>query len=104
LSRLPRFDDDASRELEDAALWYEEKKHGLGLRFLDAVERTLDRVGQFPAAGASVPRLPAEIPARRAPVAGFPYHVVYLELQGSIRVIAVAHDSRRPGYWHTQRR
>ena len=104
MTRVPRFEDEAGQELEDAVLWYEDQKADLGLRFLEAVERTLDRIGQFPAAGAPVPRLPAEIPARRAPVAGFPYHVVYLELPGSIRVLAVAHDSRRPGYWHSRRR
>jgi hypothetical protein len=29
----------------------------------------------------------------------FPYHVVYLPWQETIRVLAYAHDSREPGYW-----
>ncbi|HJX28084.1 MAG TPA: hypothetical protein VJ885_09235 [Thermoanaerobaculia bacterium] len=29
----------------------------------------------------------------------FPYHLVYLEMEEEIRVLAFAHDRRRPGYW-----
>lgn len=29
----------------------------------------------------------------------FPYLVVYLEEPACVRVIALAHDKRRPGYW-----
>jgi hypothetical protein len=32
----------------------------------------------------------------------FPYHVVYLEMPGAIRILAFAHDRRSPGYWHTR--
>ena len=36
---------------------------------------------------------------RRARVSRFPYSIVFLETPGRLRVIAVAHDHRRPGYW-----
>lgn len=29
----------------------------------------------------------------------FPYHIVFLNLEREILVLAVAHDRRRPGYW-----
>ena len=29
----------------------------------------------------------------------FPYAVVYIELDNEIRVLAVAHTSREPGFW-----
>jgi hypothetical protein len=29
----------------------------------------------------------------------FPYHVVYLETSGNLRILAIAHDRRKPGYW-----
>ena len=32
-------------------------------------------------------------------VTRFPYHVVYLEVNDRIRILAVAHDRRKPGYW-----
>jgi len=35
---------EANEELEAAALWYEERKQGLGDNFLDQFERTLRRI------------------------------------------------------------
>ncbi|HEV3456441.1 MAG TPA: type II toxin-antitoxin system RelE/ParE family toxin [Thermoanaerobaculia bacterium] len=90
---------EASRELEDAARWYEERRSGLGQRFLDAVASTLDRIVLYPAAGAPVPYVAIELAVRQAPVNRFPYHVVYLEMPEELRILAVAHDRRRPGYW-----
>jgi len=29
----------------------------------------------------------------------FPYSIVYREMSGVVRVVAVAHGRRRPGYW-----
>jgi hypothetical protein len=36
---------------------------------------------------------------RRAPIKGFPYHVIYLETAETIHILAFAHDKRRPAYW-----
>ncbi|MCP4594404.1 MAG: hypothetical protein GY842_27045 [bacterium] len=36
---------------------------------------------------------------RRASLSRFPYALVFIELDEEIRVLAVAHDKRRPGYW-----
>jgi plasmid stabilization system protein ParE len=90
---------EASRELEDAARWYEEQRPGLGERFLDEVAVALERIVLFPAAGFPVPYVSPELAARRSPVMRFPYHVVYLDTPDAIRILAVAHDRRRPGYW-----
>ena len=46
-----------------------------------------------------MPRLPTELPVRRFAVKRFPYHVFYLEAPLEIRILAVAHDRRKPGYW-----
>jgi len=40
--------------------------------------------------------------ARRLPVNRFPYHIAYLEWEGAIRILALAHDSREPGYWFSR--
>lgn len=32
-------------------------------------------------------------------VAGFPFDVVYLLIDGEVYVLAYAHERRRPGYW-----
>jgi toxin ParE1/3/4 len=72
---------------------------GLGVEFLDAVDSTLSRIAEMPHAGAPVKGVPPDLPVRRAPVKRFPYHVIYLEANGVIRVLAIAHDRRKPGFW-----
>lgn len=48
---------------------------------------------------AHVHRLPAELTVRRRAVPRFPYHVVNVEMATNIRILAIAHDRRMPGYW-----
>jgi len=50
-------------------------------------------------AWSSPPGVEPDVGARRVLVRGFPFALVYLELAEEIRVIAVAHAKRRPGYW-----
>lgn len=90
---------EARQELEDAVWWYEQQRSSLGRRFLAAVELALEQVAGFPGTGARVPHVSPDLPVRRMAVAGFPYHVVYLETSAELRVLAVAHDRREPGYW-----
>lgn len=94
-----RFSAEAEAELESAAAWYEDRRVGLGEEFLDAVERTIDQVAEWPLAGRLIEELPADIQVRRAPVDRFPYHLAYLIEVDHARVLAVAHDRRRPLYW-----
>ena len=94
-----RFESEAEKELDKAAGTYEEQRPGLGQRFLDAVTVTLDRVQEFPRAGAPVRHVAANLGVRQAPVRGFPYHVVYLDSGNRIRILAIAHYRQRPGYW-----
>ena len=100
MNRPFRTEPEASAELEDAAVWYESRRPGLGVEFLEAVDATLDRIARWPKAGGRIPGVSSDVPARRAPVKGFPYHIAYLEMPDTIRVLAFAHDSREPGYWH----
>jgi len=93
---------EAAAELEAAALWYEARRAGLGVEFIEAFDSVLARVGRWPEIGHLVRGLPSDVPARRHPFARFPYHVAYLDWQGAIRVLAVAHDRRKPGYWFSR--
>ena len=94
-----RQEPEASAELEDAALWYERQRSGLGLECVQAVDAALERIAQWPQIGRRVTGMPNDVPARKVPVNRFPYHVAYLEWKGVIRILAFAHDSREPGYW-----
>ena len=94
-----RAQDEAGEELDYAARWYEERRSGLGHRFLASVDATLNKIERFPRAGAPVPEVPRDLAVRQAPIKGFPYHVVYLETADIIHILAFAHDKRRPAYW-----
>ncbi|HEY3604862.1 MAG TPA: type II toxin-antitoxin system RelE/ParE family toxin [Sporichthyaceae bacterium] len=99
MTRRIQLEAEAIAELEDAALWYDQQHPGLGARFLAAVEETLDRLGRWPEAAPLVDGLPIELGVRRAAVRQFPYRIAYLVLDETIRVLAIAHTRRAPGYW-----
>lgn len=89
------FHEEADSELYEAALYYEERATDLGLAFLDEIEKTSQQILANPMAHQ---RVGGEV--RQALVSRFPYSVLYvIEPDERIRVIAVAHQKRRPGYW-----
>jgi len=88
------FHEDANLELNDAARYYEKITVGLGLSFLDAVEDAVDKILENPK---SYQLVGGEI--RRKPLARFPYSLLYVTEPDHIRIVAVAHQKRRPGYW-----
>ena len=92
------FHPEADAEFEEAALFYETRMIGLGKFFATEVERTIALVREFPEAGSPMGRQ-----LRRVLVARFPYSVVYRYDAGSIVIVAVAHQRRRPGYWRQRR-
>jgi plasmid stabilization system protein ParE len=94
-----RFEDDADAEYRLAGQWYERRRENLGIEFLDAVDAAIDQIVAMPRAGAPVRRIPADLTVRRLAVTRFPYHVVYIETSTHIRILAIAHDRRKPGYW-----
>jgi plasmid stabilization system protein ParE len=38
-------------------------------------------------------------PVRRMRIMGFPYQIVYEEMDGCVQVLAIMHDGRDPNYW-----
>jgi plasmid stabilization system protein ParE len=102
MTRTFRIEPEASAELEAAAVWYDNQRPGLGAEFLEAVDAALDRIARWPHAASRVPGVSADVPARKAPVTRFPYHIAYLETPDVIRILAFAHDRREPGYWHSR--
>lgn len=99
MSHQVRFAPEASVELTDAARWYEERRAGLGLAFLAAVDLAVESLLRWPRVGSPVAGLPEDLEVRRVAVSRFPYHVAYLVTDEVIHVLAIAHDRRRPVYW-----
>jgi toxin ParE1/3/4 len=98
LTNQVRFGPEASAELEDAAVWYEQRHPGLGLAFLAAVDAAVEPLVLWPCAGTLVGGLEA-LGVQRVPVRRFPYHVAYLAREDGLHVLAIADDRRRPAYW-----
>jgi plasmid stabilization system protein ParE len=65
------FDPNAQLELEAAVSYYDSINWKLNQAFIDAVERTLNRIVQFPNAWT-----PMIADARRCHIDGFPYGIV----------------------------
>ncbi|MBA3455180.1 MAG: type II toxin-antitoxin system RelE/ParE family toxin [Deltaproteobacteria bacterium] len=94
----------ARAELDAAADRYEAERPGRGVRFYAAVERTAKLLVAFAAVGPEFPGVRPALGVRRRIVRGFPFVVAYRVVGETIRVDAVAHMHRRPGYWHRRAR
>lgn len=99
MSRRVRFAPEAAAELTDAARWYDQRREGLGLAFLVAVDLAIGTIVRWPHAGALVPGLHEGIEVRRVPVARYPYGVAYLVTDDDVHVLAIAHHRRRLASW-----
>lgn len=92
-----RFLPQAKDEFVEAAKFYERREEGLGDRFLDELENCLERITSQPSLGNAVTRT-----LRRRILRKFPFSVIYAYEKKSIVVVAVAHTSRKPGYWKSR--
>jgi toxin ParE1/3/4 len=89
-----RIHPEAAREARAARRWYSERNPDAGARFLREYAHAVDAIAEEPA------RWPAYLSARRFHMRRFPYSVIYdVAADGQAEILAVAHDSRRPGYW-----
>jgi len=91
----PSVGPDAERELTDGAVYYarEAKSADLGLAFIAEFERALELLCAYPRLGVSWRS------RRRFPLRRFPYSIIYYVTGEELRVIALAHHRRKPGYW-----
>jgi plasmid stabilization system protein ParE len=90
--------DAAEAELRAAARYYEAKLPGLGVDLIEEFARALERILTHPHAGS-----PARAGTRRQLLNRFPFGVYYLAEGSTVAILAVAHHSRRPGYWEKRR-
>ena len=99
--RRVRILEQAAVEAIEAAAWYESERPGLGREFDHAVNAAIDLLEDeiVPLAN-----LPDAAGAKRLLLKRFPYDIVVRELPEEIVVVAVAHQSRRPGYWRDRLR
>ena len=75
--------------------YFEQQQTGLGRRYLDAVESAIAK------ACASPKRHRVELApdVRRIFVNGFPFAILYREVDDTVQILAVPHYRRMPRYW-----
>ena len=87
--------EEAAAEYDAAFDWYLARSPDAALKFDAEFDRALVQVAQAPQRWAS-----GSHNTRRFLLRKFPFLLIYRERSaGEIQVVAVAHTSRRPGYW-----
>jgi plasmid stabilization system protein ParE len=89
-----RFLSPAQRELAEAVEYYERAAPGLGLEFLDEIERTVKRVMVHPEAWTRVTEHHRRCRTRR-----FPYGLIYTVDKDIVIIAAVMNLRRSPETW-----
>jgi plasmid stabilization system protein ParE len=87
----------ADAEFNEAALWYEEQRQGLGFEFIDQIQGVLDKIQDNPLQYAI-----ALQDIREALVSRFPFAVYYRVKIDRLIILAVFHCSRDPQIWQSR--
>ncbi len=84
----------AEQEMNEAAIFYDKHRQGLGREFLSMIKKGTDAISINPTA------YPIQRNGfRRILVGRFPYGILYSDEEKQIVVIAVMHLHRAPDYW-----
>ena len=90
---------EAEDDLREAAEFYRERAgNSLTQSLIAEFERSMDMLLQHPGLGALWRR-----GKRRYVMRHFPYTLIYTVSGEEIQILAVAHHSRRPGYWRNRK-
>ena len=88
------FHQEAAAEYDAAFDWYLRRSPDAALRFDSEVDRALAQIVAAPQRWAA-----GSHSTRRFLLRQFPFILIYREQASAIQIMAVAHTSRRPGYW-----
>ena len=91
------FLDEAAEEFTEAALWYETKEPGLGVRFRDEISNIVGRIAEDPMLWRE-----RDGGYRRVNCPVFPYFVAYIIRDERIVIVAIGHGHRKPEYWKSR--
>jgi plasmid stabilization system protein ParE len=98
MTKSVRLDPLAEEELAAAEAWYEEQA-GLGHELVQAVRAAGRRISGNPSAFPLAAGIAPARGIRRCLIERFPYALFFIELDDEIRVLAVAHQRRKPLHW-----
>lgn len=89
-----RYHEAAEDELLNEIGYLELRTKGLGRRFFAEVRRVESLIAQFPESAQEL-----RPGVRKRILRKFRYSLIYSIEKDSLLILAVAHHSRRPGYW-----
>ena len=89
-----RYHEAAEGELLDEIGYLELQAKGLGQRFFAEVRRTESLIAQFPQSAEEI-----RPGVRKRILRKIRYSLIYSIEKDDVLILAVAHHSRRPGYW-----
>lgn len=92
-----RFTAAARADVLDAYDWYETKRRGLGIRFLEEIDAAVERIKIHPRASSAMLD-----DIRRVLLRKFPYGLFFRIEPEAIYVIACFHASRDPKIWQSR--
>ena len=90
-----QFHPEAEAEHLETVAYYETRQAGLGAFYLAEFESSLQWVCEAP----SHYPIEREPDIRRIRLRRFPFTILFRESEGTVQVLAVAHQHRRPSYW-----
>ncbi|TWT42399.1 Plasmid stabilization system protein [Phycisphaerae bacterium RAS1] len=92
--RLIEVHPDADSEIAEALTWYLAIERGLANRLADEIGAARSEAAEHPQRARRYLN-----GTRRILLHSFPFLMVYRERANDIQIVALAHASRRPGYW-----
>ena len=87
----------AGADIEEAFVWYEGQRPGLGDDSLDAIRTVFEVLEESPRRYRVVHR-----DTRRANLRRFPYGVFYRMIRSEVVVLAIIHLHRDPAHWRNR--
>lgn len=98
MSKQVQVDREAEEEIVLTIEHYNQARYGLGFEFMTEVDAELDALQRPGPECRPVTGLPTELGVRRKRLPRFPYAIVFIEQETTVRVISVMHSHRSPAY------
>ena len=84
----------AEKDIDEAFLWFELQKEGLGFEFIESISETFEKIMNYPFANQL-----AYKNLRKTVIKRFPYLIFYFVDNDLIHIVAVMHSRRNPNFW-----
>lgn len=88
------FHPSVKSEISSSYNWYQKQAIGLGNDFLNELESSYGAIVELPDTWPKIQK-----GFRRFLLSKFPFSIIYKVFENNIYVVAVMHNSRKPGYW-----